>query len=105
MDKNAIRSVLLPTAWVIPWWLQMLPPFDRLVYVKRTYQNDYTSNTRVVVVLRKRSPETKLSDRECRDVVYAGSTWQTMCLCLKTFFCRRFWIEFVQEAKAVFGMK
>lgn len=105
MGKNDIRSMLLPTVWVIPWWLQMLPPFDQLVYVKRTYHNDYTSNTRVIVVLRKRSPETKLSDRECHDVVHAGTIWQSMCLYLKTFFCRSFWNEFVRKAKTVFEMK
>lgn len=93
------------TVWVIPRWLQMLPPFNQLVYVKRMYQNDYTSNTRVIIVLRKRSPETKLSDCECHDVVYVGSTWQTMCLYFKTFFCWRFWSEFVQEAKTIFEMK
>lgn len=105
MDKNSIRSVLLPTAWVIPWWLHMLPPFDQLAYVKRTYQNDYTSNTRIVVVLRKRSPETRLSDRECRDAVYAGAALQTTCLCLKSLFCKSFWIEFVREVKSEFRMK
>lgn len=105
MSRFAIRSVLLPTAWVIPWWLQTMPPFNRLVYVKRTYQNDYTSNTRVIVVLRKRSPETKLNNRECRDVVYAGTTWQSICLYLKTFLCRGFWKEFIRKAKTVFEMK
>lgn len=105
MNKFDIRSIPVPTAWVIPWWLRMLPPFNQLVYVKRTYQNDFTSNTRVIVVLRRRSPEVKLSDRECRDVVYAGTTWQTMCLYLKTFFCLEFWKDFVREAQTVFERK
>lgn len=104
MSKNVFRSILLPTAWVIPKWLQMLPPFNQLVYVKRTYQNDYTSNTRVIVVLRKRSPETKLSDRECRDVVYAGSAMQTTCLGIKSMFSTAFWASVVWDAKHGFKL-
>ena len=105
MDKFTIRSASMPTAWVIPWWLQMLPPFNKLVYVKRTYSNDYTSNTRVIVVMRKRSPETKLSDRECRDLVYAGSAMQSFCLGIKSIFSMAFWVSVGRDAKHWFEVR
>lgn len=107
MDKYVIRSASLPTVRVvvIPEWLRLLPPFNKLVYVKRTYQNSWTSNTRVIVLMRKRSSGTVFSAREGRDIVHAGSAWQKTCLCLKTFFCHRFWVDLVQEAEAVFKTK
>lgn len=105
MYKFRIRSMSVPTAWVIPKWLHMLPPFNKLVYVKRTYQNDYTSNTRTVVVLRKRSPETKLSDRECRDLVYAGSAMQSACLGIKSVFSMAFWVSIGRDTKHWFELR
>ena len=83
----------------------MLPPFGKLVYVKRTYQNDYTSNTRVVIVLRKRSPVTKLSDRECHDLVYAGSAMQSACLGIKSVFSKAFWVSVIRDAKHEFKLR
>lgn len=105
MDKIDIRSVLLPTAWAIPEWLQLLPPFNKMTFVKRIYQNAWTSNTRVIVLMHKHLPGTVFSAYECRELVHAGAAWQKTCLCLKTFFCRRFWRELVQQAEAVFKTK
>lgn len=107
MDLKAWRFA--PKAVVVPGWLRKLLPLNKLMYVERTYSNDYTSNTWTIVALmrcRAAEPtEDVIDDSVCRAVVYAGSTLQSTCLLIKTVFSPAFWVSVVRDAKHEFGLR
>lgn len=110
MRRAALKTWrFVSKAVVMPRWLRKLPPFNKLVYCERTYSNDYTSNTWAIVALMRRSvnesADTVIDGYICRAVVYAGSTFQSTCLVIKTAFSLAFWMSVVRDAKHEFKLR
>ena len=99
----------VPKAIIIPRWLRKLPPFNKLVYCERTYSNDYASNTWTIVALMRckaaEPTDAGIDGSVCRAIVYAGSTWQTTGLGIKTVFSRAFWVSVIRDAKHEFKLR
>ena len=107
MNRVALKTWrFVPKAVVMPRWLRKLPPFNKLVYCERTYSNNYTSNTWVIVCLMRRGPVATVLDSDvCRAVVYAGSAMQSTGLVIKTVFSSAFWARVVRDAKHEFELR
>lgn len=110
MRRAALKTWrFAPKAVVVPGWLRKLIPLNKLMYCERTYSNDYVSNTWTIVALmrfRAAEPTDAVIDGSvCRAIVYAGSTWQTTCLGIKTVFSRVFWVSVIRDAKNDFKLR